>query len=146
MIITAVEPIMLCYKPEAAPRDGLANIPTRDVFLVKVHTDEGINGIGEGFALSSLKSTAVLVEETLAPLIIGKDPMMIEELWNLMYQQTFRYPDCRIKRNRYCIVGYLRKENRPSCLQTSWRGESFTDSLCQRWILYGRQDRGGSCA
>ena len=91
MIITAVEPIMLCYKPEAAPRDGLANIPTRDVFLVKVHTDEGITGIGEGFALSSLKSTAVLVEETLAPLIIGKDPMMIEELWNLMYQQTFRY-------------------------------------------------------
>ena len=52
MIITAVEPIMLCYKPEAAPRDGLANIPTRDVFLVKVHTDEGITGIGEGFALS----------------------------------------------------------------------------------------------
>ena len=91
MIITAVEPIMLCYKPEAAPRDGLANIPTRDVFLVKVHTDEGITGSGEGFALSSLKSTAVLVEETLAPLIIGKDPMMIEELWNLMYQQTFRY-------------------------------------------------------
>ena len=35
MIITAVEPIMLCYKPEAAPRDGLANIPTRDVFTYR---------------------------------------------------------------------------------------------------------------
>lgn len=91
MVITEVEPIMLCYRPENAPRDGLANIPTRDVFLVRIHTDEGITGIGEGFALGSLKSTAVLVEETLAPLIIGKDPTMIEELWNLMYQQTFRY-------------------------------------------------------
>ena len=40
MIITNVEPIMLCYKPKNAPRDGLANIPARDVFLVKVHTDE----------------------------------------------------------------------------------------------------------
>ena len=91
MIITNVEPIMLCYKPKNAPRDGLANIPARDVFLVKVHTDEGITGIGEGFALGSLKSTAVLVEETLAPLIVGKDPAMIEALWNRMYQQTFRY-------------------------------------------------------
>lgn len=91
LVITGVEPIMLCYRPENAPRDGLANIPTRDVFLVRIHTDEGITGIGEGFALGSLKSTAVLVEETLAPLIIGKDPTMIEELWSLMYQQTFRY-------------------------------------------------------
>ena len=91
MVITAVEPIMRCYTPKNAPRDGLANIPTRDVFLVKIHTDEGITGIGEGFALGSLKSTAVLVEETLAPLIVGKDPIMIEELWNCMYQQTFRY-------------------------------------------------------
>lgn len=91
MVITKVEPIMLCYKPERAPRDGLAGIPTRDVFLVKIYTDEGITGIGEGFCLGSLRATAEAMNETITPLIMGKDPTRIEYLWNLMYQQTFRY-------------------------------------------------------
>ncbi len=91
MIITKVEPIRLCYTPAHAPRDGLAGIPTRDVLLVKVHTDEGIVGVGEGFCLGALDTTAAAVAETLAPLLLGKDPCRIEMLWQLMYQQTFRY-------------------------------------------------------
>ncbi|MCC8025974.1 MAG: mandelate racemase/muconate lactonizing enzyme family protein [Clostridium sp.] len=91
MIITKVEPIMLQYQPQSAPRDGLSNIPTRDVLLVKIETDEGITGIGEGFALGALRSTATMLEETLSPLLIGADPTRIEFLWKLMYKQTFRY-------------------------------------------------------
>ena len=51
MKISKVEPIMLRYYPKHPPRDGLANIPYRDVLLVSIETDEGIAGIGEGFAL-----------------------------------------------------------------------------------------------
>ncbi len=91
MKITKVEPIMLCYTPTRASRDGLANIPTKDVFLVKIYTDEGIVGIGEGFALGCLRSVNAALEETIAPLLIGEDPCRIEYLWNKVYQQTFRY-------------------------------------------------------
>ena len=54
MKISKVEPIMLRYYPKHPPRDGLANIPYRDVLLVSIETDEGIAGIGEGFALGCL--------------------------------------------------------------------------------------------
>ena len=91
MKITAVEPIKLQFWPPNPPRDGLAAIPTRDVFLVRVDTDEGISGIGEGFALGSLESLAVLTTETLTPLLLGEDPTMIEALWNKMYLNTARY-------------------------------------------------------
>ena len=70
---------------------ALAAIPTRDVFLVQIETDEGISGIGEGFALGSLESLAVLTTETLRPLLIGQNPLMIEALWNRMYLNTARY-------------------------------------------------------
>ncbi len=91
MKISKVEPIMLRYYPKHPPRDGLANIPYRDVLLVSIETDEGIAGIGEGFALGCLYSVRTFVEECLQPLLLGENPMMIERLWNKMYRQTFRY-------------------------------------------------------
>lgn len=91
MKITGVTPIKLQFWPRNPPRDGLAAIPTRDVFLVQIDTDEGVSGIGEGFALGSLESLAVLTEETLKPILLGQEPTMIEALWNRMYLHTARY-------------------------------------------------------
>lgn len=91
MKITDVKPIKLKFFPKRPPRDGLAGIPSRDVFLVEVYTDEGITGIGESFALGSLESLEAIVEETLKPLVLNEDPLLIEKLWNKMYKQTFRY-------------------------------------------------------
>ena len=91
MRITKVEPIMLRHTPQKALADGLTAIPSREVLLVKISTDEGIEGIGEGFSLASLKSTAVIVEEILTPLLLGEDPQLIEHLWEKMYRQTFRF-------------------------------------------------------
>lgn len=91
MIITDVKPIKLQFWPPNPPRDGLAAIPTRDVFLVQIETDAGITGIGEGFALGSLESLATLTMETFKPLLLGQDPTMIEALWNRMYLGTARY-------------------------------------------------------
>ena len=55
MIITKIEPVKLRYYPQKPLRDGLARIPSRDVFLLKIETDEEIYGIGEGFALGCLE-------------------------------------------------------------------------------------------
>ena len=42
MIITKIEPVKLRYYPQKPLRDGLARIPRRDVFLLKMETDEEI--------------------------------------------------------------------------------------------------------
>jgi D-arabinonate dehydratase len=90
MIITNVESILLSYLPKNPPCDGLSGISTRDVYLVKIMTDDGFEGIGEGFALGSLQSTAVIVEEILKPLLLGEDSTNIEGLWQKMYRGSFR--------------------------------------------------------
>ena len=41
--------------------------------------------------MGSLESLAVLTTETLRPLLIGQNPLMIEALWNRMYLNTARY-------------------------------------------------------
>ena len=91
MIITKIEPVKLRYYPQKPLRDGLARIPSRDVFLLKIETDEEIYGIGEGFALGCLDSVAAYTLECLAPLLIGSNPLEITRLWNRIYQQTFRF-------------------------------------------------------
>jgi L-alanine-DL-glutamate epimerase-like enolase superfamily enzyme len=57
--------------------------------LVRVFTDEGIEGIGECSPMN-IKVMCNFVEEALKPIIIGKDPMDIEQLWNAMYFQTYK--------------------------------------------------------
>lgn len=90
MKIIDVESILLSYLPKRPPRDGLSGISTRDVYLVKIKTDEGIEGIGEGFALGSLQSTEIIMEEIFKPLLIGEDPTNVEGLWQKMYRKSFR--------------------------------------------------------
>jgi L-alanine-DL-glutamate epimerase-like enolase superfamily enzyme len=91
MVIKDIECIKLSYVPKFRPIDGLATINARDVFLVKVVTDDGLYGLGESFALGSLNSLEMLVEETLTPVLLGEDPRDIARLWAKMYRSTFRY-------------------------------------------------------
>lgn len=91
MVITNIEPIKLRYFPTNPIQDGLTHIPSRDVYLVKIETDEGIYGIGEGFALGCLDSIAEYTKECLTPLLLGKNPLNISQLWELAYKQTFRF-------------------------------------------------------
>ncbi len=91
MKITAIEPIKLRFTPANSLADGLAPIASREVFLVKVQTDAGIEGIGEGFALGCLDSLETLLNETVTPLLIGEDPLLKEALWEKVYHNTYRY-------------------------------------------------------
>lgn len=52
--------------------------------IVKVHTDEGITGIGECIVRLTPTATRDIVE-TIKPVLIGKDPRDVEVLWELMY-------------------------------------------------------------
>ncbi len=89
MKITDVETIMLRLPKVLTNGDGL-----QDVLIIRVHTDEGVVGIGEAhtspLVLKSIIDAPVsqLSVQGLKQLLVGKDPLNINELWNLMYNHT----------------------------------------------------------
>jgi L-alanine-DL-glutamate epimerase-like enolase superfamily enzyme len=60
-----------------------------DATLVEVETDAGITGYGEAKAAVGSAGTnaglVTIVEQELAPLLIGQDPRQISRLWDVMY-------------------------------------------------------------
>ena len=58
--------------------------------LIRVNTDEGISGVGEaGLAYGCGSNAAVGMIKDLAPLVIGKDPMKVEAIWESLFRDTF---------------------------------------------------------
>jgi len=54
--------------------------------LVRVSTDDGLVGWGEAFAYGVTPAVASIIEESLAPLLIGHDPAQIERLLDRMHR------------------------------------------------------------
>ena len=75
MKITAVKPYSITY--------GL-----RGMFLVKIETDAGIYGWGEG-GISGREQGMTGVVESFAPALIGEDPTRIDHLWQVMFRGGF---------------------------------------------------------
>jgi galactonate dehydratase len=62
-------------------------VPPRWLFL-KIETDEGIAGWGEPIVEGRADTVKAAVEE-MKDYLIGRDPMRIEELWQVMYRGGF---------------------------------------------------------
>jgi galactonate dehydratase len=62
-------------------------VKPRWLFL-KVHTDEGIVGLGEPILEGRARTCATAVQE-LAPWLIGEDPTRVVHLWQSMYKHAF---------------------------------------------------------
>jgi len=60
----------------------------RDFVFVRVHTDEGIIGTGEGTLEGRARTVSVAITE-LKDYIVGEDPLRIEHLWQVMYRHAF---------------------------------------------------------
>lgn len=65
-----------------------------DAVIVKVHTDEGIIGIGETDSSPEVIKSIILAKNSnlycygLKDILIGENPLEIEKLWNKMYWQS----------------------------------------------------------
>ncbi|HXF60713.1 MAG TPA: galactonate dehydratase [Caldilineaceae bacterium] len=68
----------------------LVNLGHRNIPYVKVHTDEGIYGIGEAYSCGPDKATAEVIHD-FEEWLVGRDPRDIEGLWHLMYAGS-RFP------------------------------------------------------
>ena len=93
MQITAIEPIILRLdQVDTSRADG-----TQDAFVVRVHTDEGIVGIGEADTSPYVARTIVempsshAVARGMGELLIGQDPRRIGALWERMYRGSYHY-------------------------------------------------------
>ncbi len=93
MKITDVEAIILRQPGvNSAIADG-----SQDALIIRIHTDEGITGIGEVDSLPSIVKAVVDAPAShanangLRHLLIGEDPFEIDRLWEKMYKGSIYY-------------------------------------------------------
>ena len=88
MIIAKIEtfPLRIPFKPGTksdAAAWGDKNLQVADSLLVKVTTDQGLEGWGETFGFRAVPSAKLAIDELIAPLCVGQDatqiaPLMLE--------------------------------------------------------------------
>ncbi len=93
MRITEVETIILRLPNlEADACDG-----TQDTLLVRVHTDEGLSGLGEADTSPEVARAVVLapashlIARGLREVLVGQDPFEVTRLWHAMYHASIYY-------------------------------------------------------
>ncbi|MFD2115238.1 enolase C-terminal domain-like protein [Paenibacillus yanchengensis] len=73
-------------------RTGNSQMPW-DIVVIKITTDTGTEGVGTALAARSGTITEAYLQETIAPVVLGRDPYEREviwhELWNLDRHLTF---------------------------------------------------------
>ncbi len=95
MKITSVEtlfvriPMAFSYAGGASAARGAPRIQYSGSVIVKLHTDEGMVGIGDvivkGGSPVAGKSAKLYVDEHLAPVVVGQDPFNLEALLNRLW-------------------------------------------------------------
>ena len=76
MKITAVETIYL-------PRGIDVHVGAITYLWVRIHTDEGLIGLGESYP--NAEAEAAIVHSRLAAVLLGRDPSAIDRLWADMF-------------------------------------------------------------
>ena len=95
MEVTSVEPIRLERALGTITRRGGSvdqNITVTPV-VVKIHTDEGITGIGESFVFDPTGEEAKFLEhgiKALSKRLVGENPLNVKKLWHEMYVEVKR--------------------------------------------------------
>lgn len=81
MKITGVEAFPLVYDLPVARGDGRGLSTRRQTLVIKVSTDEGVHGWGQGGRLD-------LVRNVFAPLLVGEDPRDSGRLWHRLHHAS----------------------------------------------------------
>ena len=63
--------------------------PGRNFVTVKVLTDEGLYGIGDGTVNGREKAVVAYLEDHVIPCLIGRDPARIEDIWQYLYRGAY---------------------------------------------------------
>ncbi len=160
MVITKLETIVLSI-PFEDGSEGVGIMPTKwdklDFTLVRIETDSGLIGWGEGFGYSCSKATAAIIERIIAPLLIGckltSPPEMCAEIQRKMVLQgrygisTFALSgvdialwDLKAKAEGVSIASLLdgvKRKNVPAYASLVRYGNDQVVEYCEKAILDG---------
>jgi L-alanine-DL-glutamate epimerase-like enolase superfamily enzyme len=89
MKITSIEATPVSIPLDEPLRWGAMSVGVKGGVVVAVTTDEGIVGLGEaGFSAEYFPTVGPIVNDQLAPLLVGKDPLEIGARWQEMFEAT----------------------------------------------------------
>jgi galactonate dehydratase len=82
---------VVCYPLTTAidddqQRTSQGSFGTISIIVVELRTDEGLVGYGEGLARYAPRAYKTLVDELLAPRLLGEDPFDAGRLWHKMFR------------------------------------------------------------
>jgi mannonate dehydratase len=63
--------------------------PGRNFVTLKIETDEGLYGIGDATLNGRELAVASYLQEHVAPVLIGRDPARIEDVWQYLYRGAY---------------------------------------------------------
>lgn len=82
-------PLSIPFRPMRPPSPWAEG--ARKQIMIRLHTDEGLVGVGESFALGAPLAVCNVIEAELKPILLGDDPTQIERLVEKMHRATFLY-------------------------------------------------------
>ena len=88
MLIDKVEALVLSQPLEESFYFSQHRYDSRTVCLIRITLDNGLVGWGEGYGPATVIKAGV---EFLAPLLLGKDPLHVEALWQVMHRRVLDY-------------------------------------------------------
>lgn len=94
MKITSVEVFELKYQydEEHIVSDALGTSTGRQGLLIKITNNDGLYGVGEAWSYGSpTRIQRAIIEDQLAPTLIGEDPTNIQQLYQRMYWRTIAH-------------------------------------------------------
>ena len=69
--------------------DVIVTCPGRNFVTLKVVTDEGVHGIGDATLNGRELAVASYLKDHVCPLLIGRDPGRIEDIWQFLYKGAY---------------------------------------------------------
>ncbi|MCY0389578.1 D-galactonate dehydratase family protein [Robbsia sp. Bb-Pol-6] len=69
--------------------DVIVSCPGRNFVTLKIVTDEGVYGIGDATLNGRELAVATYLTEHVCPLLIGRDPGRIEDIWQFLYKGAY---------------------------------------------------------
>jgi mannonate dehydratase len=67
----------------------IVTCPGRNFVTLKVETDQGVHGIGDGTLNGRERAVVSYLEDHVIPTLIGKDPRRIEDIWQYLYRGAY---------------------------------------------------------
>jgi L-alanine-DL-glutamate epimerase-like enolase superfamily enzyme len=83
--ITAVDVLELEAPVRPPWRIATATMTKMYATIVRLRSDEGITGLGECIVRLGPGATRAVIEEILSPIVLGRDPLDVEGIWDDMF-------------------------------------------------------------